>query len=109
MADAAFPVKIDTLNEIDDYARALDSRVVQVSATLAASLQDVVILRPEGGSVTDTRPMTRLNVSVIVEENGRRETGGVGGGGRHALTGLIQPDALEGSGTRGPSRRPGQS
>ena len=96
MADAEFPVKIETLAEIDAFARGLDKRVVQVSATLAASLQDVVILRPEGHSVTDTRPMTRLNVSVIVEENGRRESGGAGGGGRHALTGLIEADHWQG-------------
>ena len=96
MADAAFPVKIDVLKEIDAYARALDNRVVQVSANMAASLQEVVILRPEGGAVTDTRPMTRLNVSVIVEENGRRESGGTGGGGRHALTGLLGPDHWKG-------------
>ena len=96
MADAAFPVKIDVLKEIDAYARGLDSRVVQVSATLAASLQEVVILRAEGGAVTDTRPMTRINVSVIVEENGRRESGGTGGGGRHALTGLLEPDHWKG-------------
>ena len=96
MADAEFPVKIDTLKEIDAFARDLDSRVVQVSASLAASLQEVVILRPEGFTVTDTRPMTRLNVSVIVEENGRRESGGAGGGGRHALTGLIDPDHWQG-------------
>ncbi|MEM9970073.1 MAG: metallopeptidase TldD-related protein, partial [Pseudomonadota bacterium] len=92
ISDAAFPVKVDTLAEIDAFARALDSRVVQVSATLAASLQEVVILRPEGQSVTDTRPMTRLNVSVIVEENGRRESGMSGGGGRHALTGLLEAE-----------------
>jgi TldD protein len=92
MRDAAFPVKIETLAEIDAYARSLDKRVIQVSANLAASIQEVVILRPEGHSVTDTRPMTRLNVSVIVEENGRRESGGSGGGGRTALTGLIDPD-----------------
>ena len=96
MADAAFPVKIDVLKEIDAYARGLDSRVVQVSATLAASLQEVVILRAEGGAVTDTRPMTRINVSVIVEENGRRESGGTGGGGRHALTGMLEPDHWKG-------------
>jgi TldD protein len=48
MADATFPVKIDTLREIDAFARGLDSRVVQVSATIAASLQEVAILRPEG-------------------------------------------------------------
>lgn len=92
MADAEFPVKIETLCEIDAYARALDKRVIQVSAGLAASIQEVVILRPEGHSVTDTRPMTRLNVSIIVEENGRRESGNSGSGGRYALTGLIDPD-----------------
>ncbi len=92
IADATFPVKIDTLKEIDAYARAKDPRVVQVSATLSASLQEVVILRPEGGAVTDTRPLTRLNVSVIVEENGRRESGSAGGGGRQSLDGLIAPE-----------------
>ncbi|MEP5726367.1 MAG: metallopeptidase TldD-related protein, partial [Erythrobacter sp.] len=96
MADAAFPVKIETLSEIDAFARGLDKRVVQVSATLAASLQDVVILRPEGHVVSDTRPMTRLNVSIIVEENGRRESGMSGGGGRHALTGLIASEHWQG-------------
>ena len=48
MADAVFAVKIDLLREIDDFLRALDPRVVQVSASLAASLQEVEILRPEG-------------------------------------------------------------
>ena len=93
IAEASFPVKIDTLKEIDAYARGRDSRVVQVSATLAASLQEVVILRPEGRAVTDTRPLTRMSVSVIVEENGRRESGGASGGGRQALNGLIEPEA----------------
>jgi TldD protein len=97
MADAEFPVKVETLAEIDAFARQLDPRVVQVSATIAASLQEVAILRPEGHVVTDTRPMTRLNVSVIVEENGRRESGGAGGGGRSALTGLLDRDHWEGT------------
>jgi len=87
----AFPVKVDTLREIDAFARALDSRVVQVTATIAAGLQEVVILRPDGTLVTDTRPMTRVNVSVIVEENGRREAGTAGGGGRVTLHGLLEP------------------
>ena len=91
MLDATFPVKLDTLREIDAYARALDPRVVQVSATLAASIQEVEILRPEGTHVRDIRPMTRLNVSVIVEDGGRRESGGTGSGGRTGLTGLIEP------------------
>ncbi len=92
MADATFDVKIDVLKEIDDFARSLDKRVVQVSATLSASLQEVAILRPEGGLTTDVRPMSRLNVSVIVEENGRRESGGTGTGGRNCLSALMNAD-----------------
>ena len=91
IAGHSFPVKVDTLREIDAYARALDPRVVQVSATIAASLQEVAILRPEGTLVSDVRPMTRVNVSVIVEENGRRESGTSGGGGRVLLDGLRDP------------------
>ncbi|UWR34308.1 metalloprotease TldD [Sulfitobacter sp. W027] len=92
IAGHAFPVKVDTLREIDAYARSLDSRVVQVSATIAASIQEVEILRPEGHSVRDVRPMTRVNVSVIVEQDGRRESGGVGGGGRIGLDGMLAPE-----------------
>jgi TldD protein len=91
MLDATFGVKVEVLREIDAFARALDRRVVQVSATVAASLQEVFILRPEGGLVSDIRPMSRLYVSVIVEENGRRETGGHGGGGRSGLKALLEP------------------
>lgn len=91
IAGAAFPVKIETLREIDAYVRDLDSRVVQVSASMAASIQDIVILRPDGTRIMDTRPMTRLNVSVIVEKDGRRESGSAGGGGRMGLDGLIDP------------------
>lgn len=92
MGDASFPQKIDLLKEMDAYARDLDARVVQVSVSLAASHQEVAILRPEGGLFQDTRPMARLNVSIIVEENGRRESGSTGAGGRYGLSGLIDPD-----------------
>ena len=91
MADASFPVKIDLLKEIDAYARGLDPRVVQVSATLSAGLQEVEILRPEGLRLADIRPMARLNVSVIVEQGGRREQGGMGSGGRFGLAALMEP------------------
>lgn len=83
--------RIDLLRQIDDYARAKDPRVVQVTASIASSLQEVAILRPEGGLVTDIRPMARLNVAVIVENNDRRESGGFGGGGRVSLDGLMEP------------------
>ena len=95
--DASFPVKIETLREIDAYARELDRRVVQVTATIAASMQEVEILRPEGLHVRDARPMVRVNVSVIVEENGRRESGGHGSGGRIPLTGMIEPEHWQGA------------
>ncbi|MCD1620701.1 metalloprotease TldD [Salipiger marinus] len=91
IAGHAFGVKLDTLREIDAYARALDPRVVQVTATIAASCQEVAILRPEGGLVTDIRPMTRVSISVIVEEGGRREQGSASGGGRYLLDGLLDP------------------
>lgn len=96
MVGAPFAAKVDVLREIDAFARALDPRVVQVSASLAASQQEVAILRPDGILVTDHRPMTRLNVAVIVEENGRRESGSMGGGGRTMLDGLLARDHWEG-------------
>jgi TldD protein len=69
---------------------------VQVSASIAASHQEVVILRPDGREVTDIRPMTRLNVSVIAEQDGRRESGSAGGGGRIGLDGLLDPADWQG-------------
>ena len=96
IAGAEFPVKIETLREIDGFARDLDPRVVQVSATIAASHQEVEILRADGVHVRDVRPMTRVNVSVIVEQDGRRESGTAGGGGRVALDGLLDPADWQG-------------
>jgi TldD protein len=92
MDGAAFEVKIDTLKEIDDFLRALDPRVVQVSASMAASYQEVFILRPDGTLVSDQRPMARLNISVIVDKDGRRESGSAGGGGRTGLLDMLVPD-----------------
>ncbi|WP_417719775.1 metalloprotease TldD [Salipiger sp.] len=96
IAGHAFPVKVETLREMDAFARDLDPRVVQVTATIAASLQEVAILRPEGTLVTDVRPMTRVTVSLIVEENGRRESGSASGGGRVTLDGLLEPQDWQG-------------
>ncbi|PRY83370.1 metalloprotease TldD [Donghicola tyrosinivorans] len=87
--EVAFSTRVDLLKEIDAYLRAKDKRVVQVTASLSASLQEVEILRPEGHSVTDIRPMVRLNISCIVDQDGRRESGSAGGGGRHGLSPLM--------------------
>ena len=86
---AEFPVKIETLREIDAYLREQDPAVVQVSATMRASLQEVHILRPDGTLVSDTRPMAQLYVSVIAEKGGRRESGMDAAGGRIGLDGLL--------------------
>ena len=96
MSDAEFSVKVETLREIDAFCRDLDPRVVQVSASIAASLQEVEILRAEGDAKRDIRPMTRVNISVILEENGRREGGSAGGGGRYSLSPLLVPDHWQG-------------
>lgn len=97
MLDASFAGKIDALREIDAFTRALDPRVVQVSATISAGLQEIEILRPEGLRLRDVRPMARLNISVIVEQNGRRESGGHGGGGRFGLRTLLDPAHWQGT------------
>jgi len=90
-AGHAFAERVALLREIDAFARDLDPRVVQVTVALASGLQEVAILRPEGGLFTDIRPMARLNVSVMVEDNARRETGTAGGGGRIPLDTLVEP------------------
>jgi TldD protein len=89
VGDASVAAKVALLAEIDAYLRDRDPRVVQVSATLTGSVQEVQILRPEGGRVTDQRPLARMNVAVIVEGAGRRESGSAGGGGRHGLAPLM--------------------
>lgn len=95
VGDTALATKIGVLTEIDDWLRSRDPRVVQVSATLSANVQEVEILRPEGGRLTDHRPLTRLNIAVIVEKDGRRETGSAGTGGRHDFDRLIKTGAWQ--------------
>jgi TldD protein len=77
-----FPAKSALLAEIDAFARARDPRVVQVMASLYGEWQAVRIMRADGREVADLRPLVRLNVSVVVERDGRRETGSYGMGGR---------------------------
>ena len=89
MISVPFHSKVETLKEIDDFARSLDKRVVQVSASFGASFQQISILRVEGAIITDVRPMARISVSVIVEQNGRRESGSSGAGGRFDLGSII--------------------
>src|SRR5258706_2732437 len=91
---APFEVKVKLMGEIDAYARAKDPRIRQVSCSLAGEWQAVEIIRPGGEIYRDTRPLVRLSVSVVVEENGRQETGYYGGCGAHALQPCLQPGYL---------------
>ncbi len=79
---AALDRKVALLLQMDAAARALDPRVKQVIASLGSEDVIVLIATPSGFTVGDLRPLTRLNVTVIVEENGKREIGSYGGGGR---------------------------
>lgn len=74
--------KIRLLESIDKEARRLDPRVIQVNASLNACYEVVMIAGLHGQMMADVRPMVSMNVSVIVEQNGRRETARTGGGGR---------------------------
>ncbi len=77
-----FAKKVALLEKIDAAARARDPRVKQVTASLAGSWSVVEIVRPDGFVATDVRPLVRLNVAIVAESNGRRETGSFGMGGR---------------------------
>ena len=82
LTEMAFEARAALLGAIDVYARAKDRRVVQVMASLTGEWQAVQILRPDGARFADLRPLVRFNVAVVVEANGRRETGSFGTGGR---------------------------
>jgi len=74
--------KVALLERLEGYARALDPRVVQVMAGLAGEYEVVMVARSDGLMNADIRPLVRLSLQVIVEENGKREQGSAGGGGR---------------------------
>ncbi|MDX1574976.1 MAG: metalloprotease TldD [Kiloniellales bacterium] len=92
LGSVPFEAKVALLSEIDAYARGKESRVRQVMASLAGEWQAVEILRAGGERSADVRPLVRLNVSVVVGEGERMESGSYGGGGRISYTRLIEPD-----------------
>jgi TldD protein len=74
--------KVTLLADLDRKVRAMDSRVVQVIGSLAGVYEIMLVQGSDGTLAADVRPLVRLNVSVIMERNGRREQGYAGGGGR---------------------------
>ena len=92
LASPAFSDKVSLLQEIDAFARAKDPRVVQVMCSLAGERRVIEIVRADGRLVRDIRPLARLNVSITVEKDGRRESGYAGAGGRAGFETWINPD-----------------
>ena len=81
-ADLATSDKVAWLERVDREARRLDGRVVHVTASLVAVHEVVLIATSDGELAADVRPLVRFNVSVLVEQDGRREQGYAGAGGR---------------------------
>jgi len=93
IAAPGFEEKARLLQEIDAYLRAADPRVRQVTASLAASWQRVEIVRADGSMAQDIRPLVRVNVSVVVGEGDRQETGSYGLGGRKSFGEFLAEDS----------------
>jgi len=82
IASLSSGTKVGMLEKLEQMCRKLDPRVTQVMANLGGEYEVVLVARSDGVTAADVRPLVRLSVQVIVEENGRRESGSAGGGGR---------------------------
>ena len=81
--------KVEALRRVDLLLRSLDPRVQQVMVSLSAAVDTVLVARSDGVLAADVRPLVRMNVQVIVEQNGRRESGYAGFGGRYSYEQLL--------------------
>lgn len=91
--EVAFAEKVRVLEAIDAYARGLDPRVAQVSASIANEWQAVQIIRPDGARFADVRPLVRINVAVTVLSGDKMETGSNGRGARALLAPFLDESA----------------
>jgi TldD protein len=82
IASLASEAKVQLLQKLEQKCRALDPRITQVMASLGGEYEVVLIARADGAIAADVRPLVRLSVQVIAEQDGRRESGTAGGGGR---------------------------
>jgi TldD protein len=85
--------KIDLLRQVDSETRKLDSRIEEVIVSLVGAHEHIIVARQDGSLVADVRPLVRMNVTVIVEQNGQREQGSMGGGSRSDYSHFIEQDA----------------
>ena len=104
-----FEAKVKLLAEIDAYVRDKDPRVRQVTVSLGATWQVVEILRPDGESYRDIRPLVRVNVSVVAGQGDRQESGCKGYGGREGYARFIETESLARGRRRRAARGAGQS
>ncbi|MEJ7747564.1 MAG: metalloprotease TldD [Luteimonas sp.] len=81
--------KVEALRQIDKMLRAADPRVQQVTVSLTGGVDTILVARSDGVLAADVRPLVRFSVQVIVEQNGRRESGQGGGGGRYSYVELL--------------------
>ena len=96
-AELEIAEKITLLRQADDAARAYDARIKQVQASYVDETKHVLVVTSDGRAASDLQPMVRLNVMCIAEENGKRQSGYQGGGGRRSLdifTGNLDPASL---------------
>lgn len=89
LTSLAYSEKIDLLQQVDAITRAFDPRIIQVMVNLVAVYEVILVLDQDGALHGDVRPLIRLGVSAIAEQNGRRETGASGGGARANLSWLL--------------------
>ncbi|PJK05063.1 metalloprotease TldD [Lysobacteraceae bacterium NML95-0200] len=87
--------KLEALRRVDGLLRALDPRVKQVMVSLSGAMDTVLVARSDGLLAADVRPLVRMNIQVIVEQNGRRESGYAGFGGRYGYQELLGNDQPE--------------
>lgn len=87
--------KLAILQQADAIARAADPRVKEVTASLSGNFEQVMVMASDGTLAADIRPLVRVNVSVIAEQNGRRERGSAGAGGRYSLKVLLEKNLAE--------------
>ena len=97
LGSPGFEAKARLLEAIDAYARAKDPRVRQVSASVGATWQAIEIVRADGETYRDIRPLVRINVSVVVGDGDRQETGSAGYGGREGYERFIVTDKWQGA------------
>lgn len=88
--------KVELLHLVDKVARAEDPRVIQVNAGLSAVYEEMLVAATDGTLAADIRPLVRLSVSVLVEENSKRERGSAGAGGRFGLNWFFEPQVVNG-------------